>query len=58
MSVLIWVQTVCKDYQQTTKDAASKERVQLFTLIGNWFTSRRDYNSELIDMTNLEMLHA
>ena len=25
---LIWVQTVCKDYQQTTKVAASKERVK------------------------------
>ena len=29
MSVLIWVQTVCKGYQQTTKFAASKERVKL-----------------------------
>ena len=25
--VLIWVQTICKGYQQTTKVAASKERV-------------------------------
>ena len=29
MSVLIWVQTVCKGYQQMTKVAASKERVKL-----------------------------
>ena len=28
MSVLIWVQTVIKGYQQTTKVAASKERVK------------------------------
>ena len=27
-SVLIWVQTVCKVYQQTTEVAASKERVK------------------------------
>ena len=27
MSVLIWVQTVCKGYQQTTKVAASKGKV-------------------------------
>ena len=27
MSVLLWVQTVCKDYQQTTKVTASKEKV-------------------------------
>ena len=26
--VLIWPQTVCKGYQQTTKVAASKERVK------------------------------
>ena len=28
-SVLIWIQTVCKCYQQTTKVAASKERVNI-----------------------------
>ena len=28
LSVLICVQTVCKDYQQTTKFAASRERVK------------------------------
>ena len=28
MSILIWVQTVCKDYQQTTKVTTSKERVK------------------------------
>ena len=27
LSVLIWVQTVCKGYQQMTKVATSKERV-------------------------------
>ena len=27
LSVFIWIQTVCKVYQQTTKVAASKERV-------------------------------
>ena len=27
-SVLIWVQTVCKNYQHTIKVAASKERVK------------------------------
>ena len=26
LSVLIWIQTVCKDYQQMTKVAASKKR--------------------------------
>ena len=30
LSVLIWVQTVSKDYQQITKVAASKEKVNLF----------------------------
>ena len=39
MSVLIWVQTVCKGYQQTTKVAASKERDKNF-----WI---RTYNSGL-----------
>ena len=29
MSVLIWIQTVCKGYQQMTKVVASKERVYL-----------------------------
>ena len=29
LSVLIWVQTVCNAYQQTTEVAASKERVNL-----------------------------
>ena len=29
LSVLIWVQTICKGYQQTTKVAADKERVKL-----------------------------
>ena len=29
MSVLIWVQTVCKGYQQKTKLSLSKERVHL-----------------------------
>ena len=28
LSVLIWVQTVCKCYQQITKFVASKERVE------------------------------
>ena len=28
MLVLIWVQTVCKGYQHTTKVASSKERVE------------------------------
>ena len=28
MSVLIWVKTVCKGYQQTTKVSAGKERVK------------------------------
>ena len=30
-SVRIWVQTVCKGYQQTTKVAASKETVKAFS---------------------------
>ena len=29
LSVLIWVQTVCKGYQQTTKVATSKERFHI-----------------------------
>ena len=29
LSVLIWVQTVCKGYQQMTKVAASKKRVNV-----------------------------
>ena len=32
MSVLIWVQTVCKGYQQVTKVAASKERVNSISM--------------------------
>ena len=30
LSVLIWVQTVCKGYQQMTKVATSKERVKKY----------------------------
>ena len=29
--ILIWVQTVCKGYQQTTKVATSKERVNTYS---------------------------
>ena len=29
VSVLIWIQTVCKDYKQTAKVAACKERVNI-----------------------------
>ena len=32
MSVLIWVQTVSKGYQETTKVAASKERIKCAAL--------------------------
>ena len=31
LSGLIWVQTICKGYQQMTKVATSKERVNLFS---------------------------
>ena len=31
LSVLIWAQTVCRNYQQTTKVTASKEKVNAFT---------------------------
>ena len=34
MSVLIGVQTVCKGYQQTTKVAASKEKVKFYMNYG------------------------
>ena len=30
LSLLIWVQAVCKDYQQTTEVAAGRERTSLF----------------------------
>ena len=33
LSVMIWVQTVCKGYQQRTKVAASKKRVKQFSLL-------------------------
>ena len=33
MSVLIWVQTVCKVYQQTTAIIASKERIKTLSTI-------------------------
>ena len=33
MSVLIWVQTVCKDYREKVKVAASKERVTFCILV-------------------------
>ena len=33
MSVLIWVKTVCKGYQQTTKVAPSEERGDKFSII-------------------------
>ena len=32
LSILIWVLTICKDYQQTTKVAASKERGNHFAI--------------------------
>ena len=35
--VLIWVQTVCKGYQMTTKITASKERVKIVSLVENGF---------------------
>ena len=36
MSVLIWVLTVCKGYQQMTKVAASKETVKVEKLKVKW----------------------
>ena len=41
LSVLIWVQTVCKGYQQTTKVAACKERVK-FVLYNINFTLKEN----------------
>ena len=35
LSVLIWVQTVCKNYQQTTKNTASRLRVKYLLKISN-----------------------
>ena len=34
LSILIWVQTVCKGYQQMTKVDASKEKIE--DLDSNW----------------------
>ena len=44
LSVLIWVQTLCKGYQQTTKVAASKERVKSIVTetISNKFSWPKD----------------
>ena len=33
MLVLVWVQTVCKGYQQMAKAAATKERVKYYNLL-------------------------
>ena len=41
LSVLIWAQTVCKDYKQATKVAASKENVGLFD-----YSLRDNYSME------------
>ena len=41
MSVLIWVKTVCKCYQQTTKDAGGKERVKGTDEISYFKTGRQ-----------------
>ena len=48
---LIWVQTVCKGYQQKTKVSANKEMVKFFSLFGsieytakvpvNWYPEKR-----------------
>ena len=50
MSVLIWVQTVCKGYQQTT--LVGKELVILYTGPANFVFKRVDYNSYLVYFLN------
>ena len=39
LSLLIWVQTVCKCYQKTTKAAAVNERVIVYSCISNYAQS-------------------
>ena len=50
MPVLIWVQTVCEGYQQTTKAAVSKERTNMFPTI----IERREVSTHI--QNNLEKL--
>ena len=45
MSGLIWVQTVCKGYQHTTKVAASRERVNVFDIVYIGFVIYRFWHS-------------
>ena len=49
MSVLLWLQTVCEGHQQTTKAAASKERIDLFPTI---IKERREVSTHI--QSNLE----
>ena len=47
LSVLIWVQTVCKGYQQTTKVATSKtaiQQVSIKTRQGNMLSHKSIFN--------------
>ena len=37
MSVLVWVQTVCKGYQQMTKVTTLKERIKKYNTISSTF---------------------
>ena len=66
--VLIWVQTVCKGYQQTTKVAANKERVlvasiQTFRTLENkvrlrkkYFTKNLNCLTDILELAPLEHL--
>ena len=67
MSVLIWVQTVCKRYQQRIKVAASKESLPahegLVNAVMEWATSLHimygGYKTFfMLNSTELEIYHA
>ena len=59
MVVLIWVQTDCKSYQQTTKVAAGKEKLKSSMMCVKWGTCNNDslYNRKLKCREFVSRLH-
>ena len=53
LSVLLWVQTVCKGYQQQTKVAASKERVESWIFLTPMSSEKSDKISCRINWVDL-----
>ena len=51
--VLIWMETVCKDYQQTTKDVTGRNNDKYLNFVSKPKTAREKYSKfEIINLNS------